>query len=92
MSFELEPLALPTEYSLGRLTVYRAEDREPYAGSMRVEIPRNAKLYLDLSQEVCADLSRIRTVPERLLERSKPIASDATRVHTRTAQLGFWRS
>lgn len=71
MSFEVETLALPTEYSLGRLTVYRAEDREPYTlldARGVVEVPRNARLFLDLSQEVCADLSRIRTVPQRLLE------------------------
>ena len=71
MSFELETLALPTDYSLGRITVYRAEDREPYAlldARGVVEVPRNAKLILDLSQEICADLTRIRTVPSRLLE------------------------
>ena len=71
MSFELETLAFPTEYSLGRITVYRAGDREPYAlldARGIVEVPRNAKLILDLSQEICADLTRIKTVPPRLLE------------------------
>jgi Leucine Rich repeat len=71
MSFELETLAFPTEYSLGRITVYRAEDREPYAlldARGIVEVPRNAKLILDLSQEICADLTRIKAVPPRLLE------------------------
>jgi Leucine-rich repeat (LRR) protein len=71
MSFEMENLVLPTEYSLGRITVYRPQDVDPSAllearGTVRV--PRDATLILDLSQELCNDLSRIRLVPPRLLE------------------------
>jgi hypothetical protein len=71
MSLEVENLVLPTDYSLGRITVYRPQDVDPSAlleARGTVQVPRDATLILDLSQELCDDLSRIRLVPPRLLE------------------------
>lgn len=72
MSFEVYNLVLPTEFSLGRVTVYRPFDVDPSAlveARGAVQIPRDAALILDLSQELCDDPSRIHLVPKRLLER-----------------------
>jgi Leucine Rich repeat len=71
MNRETETLALPTGYSLGRITVYEAgnaEPAQPLDARGAICIPKGATLFLDLSQEVCDDLSRIHFVPERLLD------------------------
>ena len=67
---ETETLSLPSDYSLGRITIYQDGQPEPAElldARGTVYIPRHAQVFLDLSQDVCDDLSRIRSVPERLL-------------------------
>jgi len=67
----MEILSLPTDYSLGRITLYLPGEREhPQILEARgsVRIPKVAKLFLDASQELCDDLSRILLIPRRLLE------------------------
>jgi hypothetical protein len=71
MNGEIETLTLPREYSLGRITVYSFSERGPTKlldARGTIEVPRGARLFLDLSQEVCDDLHRIHIVPARLLE------------------------
>jgi hypothetical protein len=63
-------LIFPKDYSLGRITVYRQNEREPSEfldarGS--VQVPKNSKLFLDLSQDVCDDLRRVHSIPKSLL-------------------------
>jgi hypothetical protein len=70
MTVEMETLNLPPEYSLGRITVYLPGEQEPRElldARGTVQFPKGANLFLDVSQEVCDDLSRIHLVPERLL-------------------------
>ncbi len=67
---ERETLTLPEEYSVGRITVYvegRHEPSEFLDARGTVQVPRGSKLFLNLSQDVCDDLRRIHSVPERLL-------------------------
>jgi len=70
MNSELETFVLPTGYSLGRITAYAPN--EP--GSPRlfdaqgtISVPTGAKLFLDVSQELCDDFSKIQLLPPRLL-------------------------
>lgn len=67
---ENEVLRLPEDYSLGNITIYQHGKSEP-SGVVDargvVTFPKEAKVFLDLSQDVCDDLRRIKAVPERLL-------------------------
>ena len=63
-------LELPADFSLGRLTVYLEGRSDPEAvveAKGRVRAPSTAKLFLDLSQEICDDLRRLHLVPNTLL-------------------------
>jgi hypothetical protein len=67
---ETDTLILPDGFSAGKITVYREGQLEPSEflearGSVRV--PKNARLFLDLSQDVCGDLRRVHSIPPRLL-------------------------
>jgi len=67
---ERESLILPEEYSLGRITVYLPNEREPSEfldARGTVQVPKNSKLFLDLSQDVCDDLRRVHSIPSSLL-------------------------
>ena len=69
MESESDILRLPTEFSLGRVIVYGSDRGSPAAimnAQGDVRVPCHAQLYLDVSQDVCNDLRRIRLVPERL--------------------------
>ncbi|HKV61533.1 MAG TPA: hypothetical protein VJO16_06450 [Candidatus Acidoferrum sp.] len=71
MTIERETLYLPPTYSLGRITVYLPNERDPcelLEAIGPVQVPKSAKLFLDVSQEVCDDLRGLRTAPRRLLE------------------------
>lgn len=70
MKFEVETLLLPADSSFGMIAVYAPGEREhPRLVEARgsVSVANGANLYLDISQELCDDLTRIRLVPERLL-------------------------
>jgi hypothetical protein len=67
----LSRLDLPTEFSLGCIAVY-ARDQPTEPAQMleargTVRVPSDARLFLDLSQEVCDDLRRIHYAPSLLL-------------------------
>lgn len=67
----METLTLPTTYSLGKIVAYlQGKHEHPQLIDARgtIQIPADARVFLDVSQEVCDDLSRIHLVPERLLE------------------------
>jgi hypothetical protein len=70
LTYETERLILPTDYSLGRITAYPIGEREnPQLLDARgtVQVPKNSKLFLDLSQDVCDDLRKVHSIPESLL-------------------------
>jgi len=70
MNPEPETFVLPTAYSFGRLTVYApGEHQNPQLLEARgtVRAPAGARLFLDVSQELCDDLSKIHLVPARML-------------------------
>jgi hypothetical protein len=70
MNCETETLTLPTRYSLGKVTVFEPGKSGPpqlLDARGNIRIPKSATLFLDLSQDVCDDLSKIHFVPERLL-------------------------
>jgi|ERR1700722_12055684 len=63
-------LALPADFSLGRITVYLEGNSEPEAvveAKGQVRVPAATKLFLDLSQDVCNDLGKLHLIPTRLL-------------------------
>jgi Leucine-rich repeat (LRR) protein len=63
-------LKLPSDYSSGKITIYDQDGSEPVAimdARGTINLPSLAKVYLDLSQEVCDDLSRINLIPHALL-------------------------
>jgi Leucine Rich repeat len=67
---ETETLSLPSDFSLGHITIYQDGQSEPAAlldARGTICLPRHAQVFLDLSQDVCDDLARIQSVPERLL-------------------------
>jgi hypothetical protein len=71
MTVEMETLSLPTQYSLGRITAYPPGEHEHpqlLDALGEIQIPKNARLFLDFSQRLCDDLSSVRLVPDRLLE------------------------
>lgn len=67
----MSTLDLPTEFSLGSIAVYRkdqpTEPDQTLEARGPIRVPREAKLFLDLSQEVCDDLRRIHCAPSVLL-------------------------
>jgi Leucine-rich repeat (LRR) protein len=64
-------LHLPIDFSLGRITVYvnghPLEPAEIFEARGTIRVSKKAKLFLDLSQEVCDELRRIHLVPPSLL-------------------------
>ncbi len=70
MNPEPETFVFPTAYSFGRLTVYApGEHQSPQLLEARgtVSAPAGAKFFLDVSQELCDDLSKIHLAPARML-------------------------
>jgi Leucine Rich repeat len=67
---ESETLILPEGHSVGRITVYHEGQREPsdfLDARGTVQVPKNSKLFLDLSQDVCDDLRKVHSIPDSLL-------------------------
>jgi Leucine-rich repeat (LRR) protein len=70
MDYSEATLDLPTDFSLGNITVYTEGNSEPSAvvdAKGQVRVPATANLFLDLSQEVCDHLEKLPLVPNRLL-------------------------
>lgn len=66
---EMDTLFLPSDFSLGKITVYPpGETQHPQLLNAQgtLHVPKGAKLFLDVSQELCDDLSQIRVIPGRL--------------------------
>jgi hypothetical protein len=71
MTIEMETLDLPQDYSLGRITLYLPNEHEPCElldARGIIQVPKSAKLFLDVSQKVCDDLRSLHLAPQRLLE------------------------
>lgn len=69
MNVEIETVNFPSDFSLGILTVYRDGEDGPQQRDARgaVLIPKGAQTFLEASQDLCNDLTYIRTVPRALL-------------------------
>lgn len=62
---------LPQGISFGHVTLYRPGDRDssgkiPVQGTLT--LPRDARVFLEISQEVCDDLRLLRDLPRRFLQ------------------------
>jgi Leucine-rich repeat (LRR) protein len=70
MMLTFSTLKLPSDYSSGKITIYSPNGSEPVAtmdARGTIDLPNAASVYLDLSQEVCDDLSRVNAIPRGLL-------------------------